>query len=188
MLYAIVATYFGKTCRIVTEREAKLNYILNQIDPGSQTIKCCQAAEEAYAFAYDFTDEQRQAIFNGDDYNYFEIAHTFTDAEDIMHGAMFFRVPLDDTLRSTLSLFIDDVHTPADYPADELYELDKSVVEMNSGETALRHAQEWETRRQHILTTSEAVKHIAGNKFDPFNDYGKNLIELAHLTLLDKLA
>lgn len=105
-----------------------------------------------------------------------------------MHGAMFFHVPLDDTLRSTLSLFIDDVHTPADYPADELYELDKSVVEMNSGETALRHAQEWETRRQHILTTSEAVKHIAGDKFDPFNDYGKNLIELAHLTLLDKLA
>ena len=172
MLYAIVATYFGKTCRIVTEREAKLNYILNQIDPGSQTIKCCQTAEEAYAFAYDFTDKQRQAIFNGDDYDYFEIAH----------------VPLDDTLRSTLSLFIDDVHTPADYPADELYELDKSVVEMNSGETALRHAQEWEARRQHILTTSEAVKHIAGDKFDPFNDYGKNLIELAHLTLLDKLA
>lgn len=104
-----------------------------------------------------------------------------------MRGIDYFHIPLDDSLRSTLSRFLDDVHTPGDYPANELYKLDKSVVEMNTDTITRRHAQEWENRRQFILSTAKTVQNIAGKDIDPFDDYGHMLIETAQNTLLDKL-
>lgn len=187
MLYAIKAKFFGKTARIITERKEKADMLAHITEPGDMELKICQTPEEAYAFAYDFTDEERNAIYDGIEYNYFKLSDILTDAEDIMRGIDYFRIPLDDSLRTTLSRFLDDVHTPGDYPADELYELDKSVVEMNTDTIARRHAQEWEDRRQFILSTAKAVQNIAGKDIDPFDDYGHMLIETAQNTLLDKL-
>lgn len=62
MLYAIKAKIFGKTAHIITERKEKADMLAHITEPGDMELKICQTPEEAYAFAYDFTDKERNAI------------------------------------------------------------------------------------------------------------------------------
>lgn len=200
MLYAIIATeiFCAYESHVITDRKEKFEYIKNNSKKGSMKFKICQTIEEAYAFAYNFTEEERKAIYDGNQYHFFNLTHThgFLDSEDIIRGALYFHVPITDELRSAISFFIDPAYNPGEFPADELYELDRKivishwnspVVTKQDRANALECAMEWENRRQFILHTAAAVKRVAGDKFYPFNAYGNYIIDIAQNNLLNRV-
>lgn len=186
MLYAMRSTFYGRTCRIITEKRNKLYDMASSMDDNSLEIKLCQTEQEAYDFAYQFTDSERRRIYDGRQFDFLAVSGIHMDAEDIMRAAIYFHVPIDDNLKIALSRFLDDTPGPDSFPADELYEIDKDAVKNLTGADALSHALEWETRRLFILDTAEIVRKLAGET-DPFDKYGHALINLAQQTLLENL-
>lgn len=173
----------NETAHIVTQSAERQNEIVHSALQHGDEIKLRMFGneKEAYAFAYDFSSEERKRILGKNGFCPALAAYPYIDGEQVIHLAKHLGIALDERLKELIFLYLEGINHPSDFTFDELDQMYADVrrqyrLSLNSVDSMQPIKAERDALARKINQIAAGAIAAAGPDFYPFSHEAQALL------------